>query len=165
MNKGVIIAGFATIGKTFLSKKYPNIIDLESSCYKYDYSDYQDIDHEKLKGTVGRKENKDWPYNYYKAMKEAQNKYDVVFVQLNAKHLEYFDKNTLEYYIVYPSLDSWQWVKQRSIKRGNNEEWLKRLKDVFEKYYILSEKSNCKKMFIVNEQISLENILKENKFI
>lgn len=165
MSKGIIIAGFATVGKTFLSKKYKNILDLESSQYKYDYTGYENIDYEKLKGTFGRKENKEWPYNYYKAIKEEQNNYDIIFVQLNLQHLEYFDKNNIEYYIVYPSLDSWEWVKQRSIKRGNNRRWLNRLKNVFEEYYIASKKSKCKELFIVNEEISLEDILKEKNFL
>lgn len=162
MNKGIIIAGFATIGKTFLSKKYENILDLESSCYKYDYSKYKEEDYEKLKGTSGRKQNKDWPYNYYSAIVESQKKYDIVFVQLNQQHIEYFDKNDIEYYIVYPSLDSWEWVKKRSVNRGNNEKWLNRLKEIFEEYYILSKKSKCKKMFIVDEENSLENVLNKN---
>lgn len=165
MSKGIIIAGFATVGKTFLSKKYKNIIDLESSPYKYDYSSYENIDYEKLKGTSGRKENKEWPYNYYNVIKEKQNYYDIVFVQLNLQHLEYFDNNNIEYYIAYPALDSWEWVKQRSINRGNNEKWIKRLEEVFEEYYIASKKSKCKEIFIVNEQTSLEDILKKKEFI
>ena len=165
MKKGIIIAGFATIGKTFLSKKHENIIDLESSRFKYDYSNYDNIDYEKLKGTSSRVPNKDWPYNYYKAIKEAQKQFDVIFVQLSPIHLKYFDENNIEYYIVYPSLDSWELVKQRSIARGNNEKWIIRLKEVFEEYYIVSKNSKCKKMFLVSEQTSLESVLKENKFI
>lgn len=165
MSKGIIIAGFATVGKTYLSKKYKNILDLESTIYKYDYTGYEDIDYEKLKGTLGRKENKEWPYNYYKVIEEEQKNYNIIFVQLNLQHLEYFDRNNIEYYIVYPSLDSWEWVKQRSIERGNNKRYLNRLKNVFEEYYIASKKSKCKELFIVNEKTSLENILKEKKFI
>ncbi len=165
MSKGIIIAGFATVGKTYLSKKYKNILDLESSIYKYDYTGYKDIDYEKLKGTSGRKQNKEWPYNYYKIIEKEQNNYNIVFVQLNLQHLEYFDKNNIEYYIVYPALESWEWVKQKCIKRGNNSIWINRLESVFEKYYIASKNSKCKDMFIVDENTSLEDILKEKKFI
>jgi len=56
--KSVIIAGLATIGKTFLSKKYDDILDLEIGDYKYDCSNSKNIDYEKLKGTRGRKKNK-----------------------------------------------------------------------------------------------------------
>lgn len=36
-NKAVIISGFGGVGKTTLAKKYKNVIDLESSPFKYDY--------------------------------------------------------------------------------------------------------------------------------
>ena len=42
---GIIIAGFATVGKTYLAKKYNNIIDLESGSFKYDYTGYKKIDY------------------------------------------------------------------------------------------------------------------------
>ncbi len=35
MKEGIIIAAFATCGKSYLGKKYKNVIDLESSNYKY----------------------------------------------------------------------------------------------------------------------------------
>lgn len=34
MKNGIIVVGFATVGKTTLSKKYKNVIDLESSPYR-----------------------------------------------------------------------------------------------------------------------------------
>lgn len=33
--KGILIAGFGAIGKTTLTQKYDNMIDLESSNFKY----------------------------------------------------------------------------------------------------------------------------------
>ena len=43
MAQGTIIAGFATCGKSFLGKKYSNVIDLESSNYKHDNTNLKDI--------------------------------------------------------------------------------------------------------------------------
>lgn len=43
MNKPLIIAGFAGIGKTTLAKKYKNVIDLESSIYKWDNTGFEDV--------------------------------------------------------------------------------------------------------------------------
>ena len=80
MGKGTIVCAFATCGKSYLGKKYSNVIDLESSEYKHDNSDLKDIPVEKRKGTF-RKLNSKWPNNYYKAIIEAQEKYDVVLVQ------------------------------------------------------------------------------------
>lgn len=43
MGKGKIIVAFATCGKTYLGKKYKNVMDLESSNYKFDNSEVIDI--------------------------------------------------------------------------------------------------------------------------
>ena len=79
MNQGIIIAGFATCGKTYLGNKYSNVIDLESSNYKFDNSETINISTEERKGT-NRKINPNWPSNYYKAIVDAQKKYDVILV-------------------------------------------------------------------------------------
>ena len=43
MCKGIILSAFATCGKTYLGKKYKNVIDLESSNYKFYNSDFANI--------------------------------------------------------------------------------------------------------------------------
>ena len=43
MAKGIIIAGFATCGKSVLGKKYSNVIDLESSNYKYNTTGLKNV--------------------------------------------------------------------------------------------------------------------------
>lgn len=50
MSKGIIIAGFATCGKSFLGKKYSNVIDLESSNFKHSNVGFKNIPVEKRKG-------------------------------------------------------------------------------------------------------------------
>ena len=87
--KGIVIAGFATCGKSILGKKYKNVLDLESSVYRYkSYNNKLSV--EQNKGTR-REENGDWPQNYYDAICEAINDYDVVLVQLKPEHFDYFD--------------------------------------------------------------------------
>jgi len=80
MKQGVIIARFATCGKSVLGRKYKNVIDLESSNYKH-INDLENVPVEMRKGTK-REINQEWPENYYRAINDAINKYDVVFVQL-----------------------------------------------------------------------------------
>ena len=51
MAKGIIIAGFATCGKSVLGRKYENVIDLESSNYKHNNNQLENIPIEMRKGT------------------------------------------------------------------------------------------------------------------
>ena len=161
MAKGIIIAGFATCGKSVLGKKYSNVIDLESSNYKYDNSKIQDIPIEKRKG-LKKEINKEWPYNYYQAIKEAVEKYDVVLVQLKPEHFDYFDKNNIKYSIAYPNINNWEEVEKRCVGRGNNEEFISRLKEVFLPYYKDSIHRNFENLYIINENETLESVLIDN---
>ena len=76
MINGIIIAGFATCGKSVLGKKYSNVIDLESSNYKHNNTNIKNIPIEARKGTK-REISKEWPDNYYNAISEAIKKYDI----------------------------------------------------------------------------------------
>lgn len=140
MKNGIIVVGFATVGKTTLSKKYKNVIDLESSPYRWDYSNIDYIPIEKRKGLKNRIENPDWPQNYYDAIKEAQTKYDIVLVQLIPMHLDYFDSHNMKYIIAYPSLNTWKLVEKRCLDRGNNKDFISHLKEVFIPFYLDSKK-------------------------
>lgn len=64
--RGILIAGFGAIGKTTVSKKYDNVIDLESSSFKYIIDDeLKKLNPEERKGLKSRKLNKEFPDNYY----------------------------------------------------------------------------------------------------
>lgn len=161
MVKGIIIAGFATCGKSVLGKKCCNVIDLESSNYKHNYTNPENLSVEARKGTK-RKLNKEWPNNYYKAINEAVEKYDVVLVQLKPEHLDYFDKNNIKYSIAYPNINDWEDVRRKCINRGNNENFIKRLKSVFIPFYEDSLRRNYENLYIINKNETLESVLIKN---
>ncbi len=156
---GIIIAAFATCGKSILGKKYRNIIDLESSPFKNIMR--TDLSVEEQKGTK-RELNPLWPQNYYDAILEAEKKYDIVLVQLKPEHFDYFDKNNIKYSIAYPNLDNWEEVEKRCIERGNNEKFIIRLKEVFVPFYEDAIKRNYEKLYILNGNETLEAVLKKN---
>ncbi len=171
MKKGILISAFATCGKSYLGKKYSNVIDLESSNYRYINDKSGEVSAEKRKGTV-RKLNKEWPFNYYKAIQEALYKYDVILVQLKPEHLDYFDKNNIEYSIIYPSINNWDEVERRCIKRENNDNFIVKLKQVFISYYKNVINRKYKKLYILNdkmkraEAVALTNfVVKRLKFL
>ena len=159
---GIIIAGFATCGKSVLGKKYSNIKDLESSPFKNIMKN--DLSVEEQKGTK-REINPMWPQNYYNAINEAIKKYDIVLVQLKPEHFDYFDKHNIKYSIAYPNTNNWKEVEKRCIKRGNNEAFIKRLKEVFIPYYEDSIKRNYEKLYILKDNETLEDVLKKEDLI
>jgi hypothetical protein len=160
MSKGIIIAAFATCGKTYLGNKYSNVIDLESS--KYKYINVPDKTIEQLKGTIG-KINPKWPNNYYKAIMKAQEEYDVVLIQLKPEHFDYLDKNNIKYSIAYPNLNNWGEVEKRCIARNNNKNFIIRLKKVFVPFYMDSISRKYEKIYILDNEMTLEDcLLKDN---
>ena len=152
----IIIAAFATCGKSVLGKKYKNVLDLESSPYKNIMRN--DLSVEEQKGTK-RELNPLWPQNYYDAIMDAVDKYDVVLVQLKPEHFDYFDKHNIKYSIAYPNINNWDEVEKRCIERGNNEFFIKRLKEVFIPFYEDSTKRNYEKLYILNNKETLEECL------
>ncbi len=156
---GIIIAAFATCGKSLLGKKYSNVKDLESSPFKNIMRD--DLSIEEQKGTK-REPNPLWPQNYYDAINEAVKQYDVVLVQLKSEHLDYFDKHNIKYSIAYPNINNWKEVEKRCVERGNNDAFIKRLKEVFIPYYKDSLKRDYDKLYILNGKETLEDVLKKD---
>ena len=154
---GIIIAAFATCGKSVLGKKYKNVIDLESTSYKH-INMNEEISIEERKGTK-RDMNPLWPQNYYDAIKEAIKKYDVVLVQLKPEHFDYFDKHNIKYSIVYPNINNWTEIENRCIKRGNNDSFIKRLKEVFIPYYEDAIKRKCEHLVTLDGKETLEEAL------
>ena len=159
---GIIIAGFATCGKSILGKKYNNIKDLESSPFKNIMRD--DLPIEEQKGTK-REINPMWPQNYYNAIIEATDQYDIVLVQLKPEHFDYFDKHNIQYSIAYPNINNWKEIEKRCIERGNNKAFIKRLKEVFIPYYEDSIKRNYENLYILKDNETLEDVLKNEGLI
>lgn len=154
---GIIISCFATCGKSILGKKYKNVIDLESSSFKHLNSDTM-LSVEERKGTK-RELNPMWPQNYYDAIMKASKQYDIVLVQLKPEHFDYFDKHNIKYSIAYPNIENWKEVEFRCINRGNNDAFIKRLREVFIPYYEDAIKRNYYKLYILNDKENLEDVL------
>ena len=125
MNKGIVIVGFAGIGKTTLVKKYKNVIDIESSPYKWNYSEVANSNLEKLKGMENRKRNSNFPKNYIEAIKKAKTKYDIVLVWIHPEEIvTYYDINDIDYYLCFPTKTAIKEYKKRFIERENNDNYI-----------------------------------------
>lgn len=159
MSKGIVIAGFAGVGKTTLSKKYKNVIDIESSPYKWDYSGVDTSNLEKLKGINDRKENPDFPQNYIDAIKDAQTKYDIVLVWIHPEEiLPYYDINNIDYYLCFPTKEALKEYENRFIGRGNNRKYIDKVLGSYDKRY-QQFKSNPHKHIEISLGETLESAL------
>lgn len=125
--KGTIISGFAGIGKTQASKRFQNSIDLESSDYLFRTPNHlKHLDVETMKGSPLREPVPDGMDNYIKAIKQAQSKYDYVFIAMYPEFLQRLKDEHIDVQIIMPSLSQKNHYKERYLNRGNRPSWIQR---------------------------------------
>ena len=154
---GMVIAGFAGIGKTTLAKKYKNVVDIESSLYKWDNSGLEDVPVEARKG-MKRNENKEWPLNYINEIKDKMEKYDIVLVWIKPDVLELYEKYNIKYTLCYPKEEALPIYEQRYRDRGNSEEYINKVINSFEKTKKKFDEKNVDKIILKGNE-TLEDYL------
>ncbi len=165
MSKGIIIAGFGAIGKTTLGKKYDNIIDLESGYYQWDNTGFEHIPYELRKGKKERNKNESWPSNYHEAVLKAQKEYDIVLTSMHWHLLDFLEENQIDYYLVYPTLDSEKVLEERCYARGNNDVFTNKLKINLYDWNEKRKNYHPKELIIINKNEYLEDVLKKHNMI
>lgn len=159
---GIVIAGFSGVGKTTLSKKYKNVIDLDSAEFVYDDSEIMHIDFEARKG-MDRKPNPNWPQNYINAIKNAMNNYDFVLVWDRPDALEEYKKNNIKFWFCYPEKSALSIYKNRYLNRGNTKMYVEKKINQYNENIDLYEKLDNKKIILKGNE-TLEDYLIQNKF-
>lgn len=155
----MIISGFAGIGKTYLGNKYEDIIDLESSDYKWIYSDeVNGMDWEKRKGLTERLFNPDWPENYINAILEAEKKYKIVLISQSVEILAELRLRKIPFIVVIPDINLKEEYIARCRKRGNNEVFIGFISDYYE-YFINKLMSKDDPKVILKSGEYLEDVL------
>ncbi len=167
---GKIIAAFAGVGKSYVGKKYPNVLDLESTYYKWLENGVANLTEEERKGNKNRVLNPKWPQNYIDEILAQEDKYDIVLIQLSHKRLaneqifEYFDKHKIEYYVARPKLSGWKYIEKRLRDRGNTEEFVGQVRENF-KIFVKEFSKDKYKQIIIEDGKFLEDALIENHLI
>ena len=116
----MIVSGFAGIGKTKLSVDYPNMCkDLESSHFKWLSNSETTKTDEKSKGDKSRILNPEWPDNYVKAIKDANEKFNYVFISMDKEVRNKLDEENIRFFLAFPSKDCKEDYLQRYRSRGN----------------------------------------------
>lgn len=162
IKKGIIIAGFSGIGKTTLSKKYKNVIDLDVSEYVYDETDILDIDIERRKGEY-RKQNPNWPNNYIDTIKKVLDMYDIVLVWDREDIMKEYINNGFEFMVCYPSKNDLDNYVKRYKNRGNTDKYIEMKVKQYDDRLKLYTSLNVKKVVLENNK-TLEDWLLDNNY-
>ena len=159
-----VFSVFAGLGKTYVGKKYPNVLDLQSSPCRYDYTNVKKEDYEKIKEKPNRKVNPNWPNNFIDAIKEASNKYDIILVSPSPDIRELLEQNDIDYTFILPSKDSREILLKRYKKRENSQELINLVMGYFDTWSYKEEDYNCP-LVILDKDKYLEDYLKEEGLI
>ena len=164
---GKIVAAFAGVGKSYVGRKYKNILDLESTYYKWLEDGVAHLTEEERKGNKNRVLNPAWPQNYIDEILKQRDNYDIVLIQLsharlkNEQIFEYFDKNKIEYYVARPNLSGWEYIEQRLRERGNTDEFICQVRDNFEIFIEEFSKKKYKQIVIEDGKFLEDALIKK----
>jgi len=162
----IIIAGFAGIGKTTISKNNPNVVDLESSKYKWILKKKY-INSEEAKGLTSRDANPDWPDNYIREIFKAitDNK-EIILIAPIEEVLHILDQCIIEYILVFPALEIKEEMLQRYRDRNNSQDFLDKMNNNYDEI-VRSLLALPQKKYILQSGQYLSDIMleiKKNKF-
>ena len=146
MNKicSVVLCGPA-LGKTYLSNTDSRFIDLDGMKAKYKYGIIDEIDFEKNKlnrGKVIHQDSLEYALDILK--KEILND-KIVLLSFNKQLLEYLWDNNIDYFLVYPNINSRDEYVNRMKKRGNNEKFIEAMTNVKDWNLFYSRNKNVTK--------------------
>lgn len=159
-----VISVFSGLGKTTVGNKYENVCDLQSSQYRFDYSNIKLCEYEKMKSLKSRKVNADWPHNYINALLEAMKKYDIILVPSNEDIRKILIENKIDFLFVLPSYDSRDILLKRYKERGNSQELIKEVMEYFDNWSREQEAYDYP-IIILDKEKYLEDLLLELGFL
>lgn len=156
--KGIIIYAFPATGKTAFAKKSKNVLDLCTTEVAYLLSDKQkSLDKEYLKG-LEKEENPKFESEYTELLEKAIEKYDYILVPY--KGLEVVKKLGYAYWLVFPKRNLKSEYIKRMEKRGNNEEFISRYVENWDRYLIeKKEDKMAYKKIELNENEYLSDVI------
>ena len=135
--KTKIILTVGCLGKTYLDSNYINIYDFDKHTldYKYDKTGFEHLSNEEFKGIPERKIKENWFELYMEDWCKIidSNKYDVVTGWLQDDCIEYLLKKGYELELILVDVKDYENIyKERSVQRGNNENFWHNLKSYYD---------------------------------
>lgn len=164
-----IIASFPATGKTTAGNKFETVLDLESSDYLYERKEYEYLDNESFKGIGNRKKIPNGYCKYAQAIIEKANsgKYSHILIASNPEVIKELIANKLNVIFVKPkySKDVEEEFIKRAKERGNNKEWIEKVKpflkkDPFDDY--TKEESKYISVLYLSQMYYLSDLIEKN---
>lgn len=133
-----IILTVGCVGKTYLDKTYTNVYDFDKHTldYKYDKIGFEHLSNEEFKSLPNRKINEGWFERYMEDWCKLidSGKYDVVTGWMQEDCLNYLvDKGYPIEVVVVNVGDNESVYRERSQRRGNNENYWHNLRGYYDK--------------------------------
>lgn len=151
-------------GKSYL-KKYSNILDLETTPFRWIYDKIED--YEKFKSSPGKKDkikNMKFPNNYVEYLLKIRDKYDAVLIPVQSDIINLLLKNNIDFISVFPSSNLKHVYKERYKIRGNTNEFIDHILEVWDEKYNLLIDNNIK-IIDIKENEYLEDVLRNMNLI
>lgn len=133
-----VILTVGCVGKTYLDSKYSNLYDFDKHTldYKYDRTGFEHLSNEEFKGLPDRKINDGWFERYMKDWCDLidSEEYDVVTGWLQQDCLNYLVDKGYSVEVVVVNVGNYESVyRERSQRRGNNEQYWHNLRGYYDK--------------------------------
>ena len=137
MQKRIILT-VGCVGKTYLDKHYSNVYDFDKHTldYKYDKTGFEHLSNEEFKSIPNRKINDRWFERYMEDWCKVidSDKYDVITGWLQENCLNYLLDKGYPIEVVVVNVGDNEFVyRERSQRRGNNENYWHNLRGYYDK--------------------------------
>lgn len=168
-----IVLTVGCVGKTYLDNTYSNVYDFDKHTldYKYDRTGFEHLSNEEFKGLPNRKINEGWFERYMEDWCKVidSNQYDVVTGWIQEDCLNYLENNGYPIEIVVVDVgDNEAIYRERSQRRGNNEQYWTNLRGYYDKTLELyKNRKDIKvtifdKPYYLSEYLAFSGILLKN---
>lgn len=141
--KTQIIAAFPGTGKTHFVASITNgntAVDLDTNIYTLDYDEN------------GRVNNKEFPKNYFRAIKQAIGQADYLFVGCQPEVLNMLRKEDLSFVLVYPERKLKDEYIRRFNKRGSSQNFGNLIKDNWDQFINFLEMQDSEQIILKSDQ-------------
>ena len=174
--KGIIIAAGAGVGKSYLGKKYKNILDFDTVQIPLQWSS-KGLEHLSIEERKGlyRELNPNYPQNVIDELIKQRKNYDIIligppyqthkfFEDKEKQVADYLFKHNIEFYIAMPSEKGVEIILQRMKERGNPEQFINQFAACYPAHIKEFLKDKYKKIPILDGEY-LEDTLIRHGFI